>query len=318
MYCQLTYKERCHIEVYLQEGYLISKIARHLNRARSTVRSEVARHKNNDTYNANAAHAKAVSIRETQKLQPRKIKPEIWAYVDQCLAKFWSPEQISGVLKNEGVSLSHEWIYQHVWKNKAASGDLHHCLRRSGKKYNKRASKDAGRGCIRNRVDIEHRPAIVEARKRIGDWEGDLVLGKENTGAVVTLVERKTRFTKLHRINRKTAAETNVAISKAFKSLPPAYLVTLTFDNGKEFAWHEHITNALGIDIYFARPYHSWERGLNENTNGLLRQYLPKGSSFADLTEAHLQWIESELNNRPRKCLGFKTPRQMMELGMAA
>jgi IS30 family transposase len=114
-------------------------------------------------------------------------------------------------------------------------------------------------------------------------------------------------------INRKTTAETNVAISKAFKSLPPAYLVTLTFDNEKEFAWHEHMTNAFGIDIYFARPYHSWERGLNENTNGLLRQHLPKGSSFADLTEAHSQWIESELNNRPRKCLGFKTPRQMME-----
>lgn len=318
MYYQLTQVERYQIEIYLQEKYSISKISRNTGRPRSTIRDEINRNSVDGHYDAEKAHLKALERKRNKRSMPRSIGEYLWQIVRSYLAKLWSPEQISGVLKNEGVKISHEWIYRYIWKDKVNGGILYTYLRRSGRKYNKRSSTDSGRGLIRNRVDIDKRPTIVEDKTRVGDWEGDLVMGKGSSGAVVTLVERKTRFSKFRKIQRKTAAETNVGILKAFKTIRTALLLTITFDNGKEFAWHEHITNMLGISVYFAKPYHSWERGLNENTNGLLRQYLPKDTSFEGLTDDKLQWIEDELNDRPRKCLGFKTPRQMMELFLAA
>lgn len=317
MHTQLTQVERCHIQIYLQEQYTISEIARRLKRHRSTIRNEITRNSSNGVYDAVKADQIAAARKRMKCSTPRTIKQELWEKVEECLAKLWSPEQISGALKLEGFKISHEWIYQHIFKDKSKGGKLYTYLRRSAKKYKKRGTT-AGRGCIKNRVDIDQRPAVVKEKSRVGDWEGDLVLGKDGSGAVVTLVERKTKFSKFSRISNKTAPETNVAILKAFKAFQVALLLTLTFDNGKEFAWHQHIKNALGIDIYFAKPYHSWERGLNENTNGLLRQYLPKGSSFAELTDEKLQWIEDQLNDRPRKTLGYKTPRQMMEIQLAA
>ena len=317
MHKHLSKSERCKIEVYLQEGFTISAIASKIGRQRSTIRDEITRNSANGRYEADVAHKLAISRKIEQRSNARTIGQEIKNRVDECLAKLWSPEQISGALELEGLYISHEWIYQHIYRDKRQGGDLFKFLRRSGKKYQKRGS-DAGRGCIKDRVDIEQRPEIVEEKSRVGDWEGDLVLGKHGSGAVVTLVERKTKFCKFRRINHKTAAETNLAVIDAFNPIHAAILLTLTFDNGKEFAWHKHITNALGIDIYFAKPYHSWERGLNENTNGLLRQYLPKGSSFADLTTEELCWIEDQLNDRPRKSLGYKTPRQAMEMALAA
>lgn len=317
MYRHLSKSERCKIEVYLQEGFKISVIARKIGRQRSTIRDEIARNSLNGQYEADGAHELAIARKIEQRSSARTIDQELTNKVDECLAKLWSPDQISGALKLEGLQVSHEWIYQHIYKDKRQGGGLYKCLRRSGKKYQKRGS-EGGRGCIKDRVDIDQRPEIVEEKSRVGDWEGDLVLGKDGSGAVVTLVERKTKFSKFRRIDHKTAAETNLAIIDAFKATQVAILLTLTFDNGKEFAWHKHITNALGIDIYFAKPYHSWERGLNENTNGLLRQYLPKGSSFADLTTEELRWIEGQLNDRPRKSLGYKTPRQVMEIALAA
>lgn len=313
----LSKSERHKIEIYLQEGFKISAIASKIGRQRSTIRDEITRNSVNGCYEADVAHALAISRKIEQRSTQRTIDQELQKRVDECLAKLWSPEQISGALKLEGLYVSHEWIYQHIYRDKRQGGDLYKFLRRSGKKYQKRGS-DAGRGSIKHRVDIDQRPKVVEEKSRVGDWEGDLVLGKHGSGAVVTLVERKTKFSKLRRINHKTAAETNLAIIDAFNPIQAAILLTLTFDNGKEFAWHKHITNALGIDIYFAKPYHSWERGLNENTNGLLRQYLPKGSSFADLTTEELRWIEDQLNDRPRKSLGYKTPRQVMEMELAA
>jgi IS30 family transposase len=300
----------------LQEGFTISAIARKIGRQRSTIRDEITRNSINGRYEADLAHELAISRKIEQRSKVRTIDQALKNRVDECLKKLWSPEQISGALKLEGLQVSHEWIYQYIYRDKRQGGERYKFLRRSGKKYKKRAS-EAGRGCIKDRVDIDQRPSIVEEKSRVGDWEGDLVLGSHGSGAVVSLVERKTKLSKFRRINHKTAAQTNLAIVDAFKSITAGMLLTLTFDNGKEFAWHKHITNALGVDIYFAKPYHSWERGLNENTNGLLRQYLPKGSSFADLTTEELLWIEDQLNDRPRKSLGYKTPRQAMEMALA-
>ena len=182
-------------------------------------------------------------------------------------------------------------------------------LRRCGKKYNKRSGKLAGRGLIPNRIDISLRPVEVAARSRVGDFEGDTIIGKEHRGAVMTMVERKTKVTLMHRLSSTKSEETAAAIIK--RMLPIKELVlTITTDNGKEFAQHESIASNLNAQFFFAQPYHSWERGLNENTNGLIRQYFPKGSDLSTLTQQQVLVVEKKLNNRPRKTLGYRTPNE--------
>jgi len=222
----------------------------------------------------------------------------------------WSPEQITGHLKDIGEpSVSPEWIYQHIYADKRNGGDLHTRLR-CQKQRRKRYGSIERRGQIKNRISIEKRPAIVDLRSRIGDWEADTVIGKQGHSVLVTLVERKTRFTVAIKAVNKTARAVTDAICDYLKPYQERVL-TLTYDNGREFAYHEEIARELAAEGFFAHPYHSWERGLNENTNGLIRQYIPKGKDIDDLSDEDVAEIIKKINKRPRKCLGFKTPNQL-------
>jgi transposase, IS30 family len=222
----------------------------------------------------------------------------------------WSPEQIQGRLRLEKQqTVSAEWIYQHVYADKRNGGTLYRHLR-SQKKQRKRYAGHARRAQIPNRTSIEKRPKIVASKKRIGDWEGDTLIGAHHRGAILSCTERKSKLTLLRKLDTKGALE----VKREFIDLlaPVADKVfTITLDNGKEFCEHKAIAAGLNAQIYFAHPYASWERGFNENTNGLIRQYLPKKTDFALVTDGEVLRVEARLNNRPRKTLGFKTPNEV-------
>jgi len=247
-----------------------------------------------------------------------KMTPDRIQFIESKLLEKWSPEQISGWLREErGERLSHETIYLYIWADKASGGELFKHLRRKAKTYQPRGKSQAGRGHIKNRISIDERPAIVDEKGRVGDWEIDLVIGKGHRGALVTLVERATSFTLSTRINdksAKTVTAATLALLEPFKEV----VHTITADNGKEFAYHEQITEALGSTVYFADPYSSWQRGLNENTNGLLRQYWPKNTDFKKVSAKEVSAVIIELNARPRKKLSYKTPATVMAEHRAA
>ena len=240
----------------------------------------------------------------------RRIAAETWVVVDARLHETWSPAQISGHLKaNGGPTVSHESIYQRIYADKRAGGSLHRALR-CQKLRRKRYGGRERRGTIPNQVSIELRPAIVAERGRFGDWEGDLVIGAGQKQALVTLNERTSRYSIIAHIPFKTAQA--VADSMISMLTPFADCVhTLTTDNGKEFAQHERIAKQLGADFFFAHPYASWERGANENMNGLIRQFFPKKMQFHAITKKDIKLAMHHLNHRPRKCLGFKTPHEV-------
>ena len=208
--------------------------------------------------------------------------------------------------------VSHETIYRLVWSDKRAGGDLHTHLRHGAKRRRKRYGKHDFRGRIPGRVDISERPEVVDARTRFGDWEGDTVIGKGHRGGLVTLAERKSRVLLAGKIDRKTKTETAAVLCRITRGLEDI-LDTITYDNGREFADHALVSRANGSDAYFARPYHSWERGLNEHCNGLLRQYFPKSMPLDQITDQQVQRAVDRINNRPRKCLGFKTPIEVLQ-----
>ena len=207
------------------------------------------------------------------------------------------------------ISISHEWIYNHIYKDKRQGGELHKHLR-CQKQRRKRYGKQDRRGRITNRVSIEERPAIVNSKSRIGDWEGDTIIGKGHQGVVTTHVERKTKYTVLTKSNTKHANLVRQSIVQGLKPYQNQ-INTITYDNGLEFSEHQNIAQTLSANIYFAHPYSSWERGLNENTNGLIRQYLPKSQPLNNVTQKELNYIMDQLNHRPRKTLGFKTPYEL-------
>ena len=222
----------------------------------------------------------------------------------------WSPEQISGWLWRNGYEpVSHEWIYQYILDDKRAGGDLHSHLRCQKKRRKRYGSYDR-RGKLPNRISIDERPAIVAQRQRLGDWEVDTILGKGRRQSIVTLTERKSRLALLQKVERRSADRVTQAILEQLRPFA-AVAHTMTADNGKEFAQHETVAAELNLDFYFAHPYASWERGANENMNGLVRQYLPKHSDFTNASQAVLENIMQELNHRPRKCLDFLSPFQV-------
>ena len=243
---------------------------------------------------------------------PRKLDDDMITIIeDKLWREEWSPQQISRWLaRTQRNCISHELIYQLIWADKHAGGTLFRQLRRSGKKYNKQAGKLAGRGVIPGRIDIDQRPPIVEQRIRIGDWEADTIVGAGRKGAILSLVERVSRYTLLHKLKAATAERTSRAIINKLRR-HSARVHTITADNGKEFAGHQHVARRLAADFYFAKPYHAWERGLNENTNGLVRQYFPKGTSFAHVTQAAVCRVQNKLNSRPRKVLGYRSPNEV-------
>jgi IS30 family transposase len=245
------------------------------------------------------------------------MTPETRFYIESKLRQQHSPEQIAKRMKRDehwdGPTVSHERIYQHVWQDKAQYGSLYTHLRIAGtKQRRKRRNSRDSRGAIKNRVGIENRPEIVERKIRIGDWEGDTVIGKNHQGALVTLVDRKSKLTLIGKVDRYTAEAVEETIVRLMEALPRRNY-TLTVDNGKEFANHQQIADSLMIEFYFANPYHSWERGANENLNGLIRQYFPKKTDFSKITEQQIKQVETKLNNRPRKRHQYKTPIFVME-----
>lgn len=307
-YTQLTQEERYQIYALMKAGHDKSEIAKILGRNKSTICREVRRNCGLRGYRPKQAQRLAEERRQA-KVQPR-IGAEVWVLVEQMLREDWSPEQISIWLEAERVvRISHEWIYQYVLQDKSKGGGLYHHLR-CQKQRRKRYGSYSRRGQLVNRIGIDERPAIVDARSRIGDWELDTIIGKGHRQAIVSLTERKSRLTLIHKVERKTADSVSRAIIHLLK--PIAHRVhTLTSDNGKEFARHEIIADKLKAKFYFAHPYASWERGLNENTNGLIRQYFPKNHDFTTITQDEIDRVMDKLNNRPRKCLGIKTPNQV-------
>lgn len=309
-YHHVTREIRSQIYALKATGTSLNNIASIVERDVSTISREIKRNTGGRGYRYKQADEKAVERRANASRTPQKLTPTLVTIIEEKLLEKWSPDQISGRLKEKDIaSISHEAIYQYIWKNKRAGGSLYKNLRHSGKKYNKRSSGKAGRGCIPNRVDITERPQIVEEKARVGDWEGDTVISAVSKTAILTVVDRHSKFTRIKKLGRKTAENVRVAMKEVMSSLP---VYTVTYDNGMEFAAHQGIAADLNAHCYFATPYHSWERGLNEHTNGLIRQYLPKSVDFKDVTDDEIQAIENHLNNRPRKILGYKTPMEVM------
>jgi IS30 family transposase len=323
-YHHLTRDQRCQLHTLKKSGESIRNIAIQLGVHRSSLYRELKRNKGLQGYVYQEAQKKASERKWAVAHHKHKMTAERIATIEKKLQLQWSPEQISGWLKTRcgGQTVCHETIYKYVWENKRQGGSLYRHLRHHGKKYNKRGSGKAGRGCIPGRVDIADRPAIVDEKSRLGDWELDTIIGREQKGAIVSMVERHSKLTRLAMVKRKTALEVKEALIHRLHDVADSVL-TLTSDNGKEFACHKEIAAQLGASMYFARPYHSWERGLNEHTNGLVRQYLPKRERLDEVTQETIQEIENLLNNRPRKVLQFRTPievfnQRRMESGFVA
>jgi len=304
-YTQLTQEQRYQIYALLKTEQSQTKIATVIGVHKSTISREVRRNRGKRGYRPKQAHR--ITLKRRRNKVTKRITTETWARIEEKLQQDWSPEQVSGWLKkNTEAAVSHEWIYQHIYMDKRSGGNLYKHLR-CQKKRRKRTGDYDRRGKIPNQVSIEARPEIVEQRERIGDWEGDTIIGAGRQGAIVTLVERKSRFTLLKQVANRTAAVVENAILDLLMPYQAA-THTITFDNGKEFSNHQSIAQKLQSVVYFAHPYASWERGTNENTNGLIRQYFPKGSDFSSITDDQISFVKERLNDRPRKCLDFLAP----------
>jgi IS30 family transposase len=309
---KLTRDERCEISALKKAGKTPSEISKQLSRSISTITRELLRNSIDGTYDFISANK--ASIKRRGKHNNQKITLDHWTYVRSLIRQKWSPDQIDQWLKKHpeaGFTVSRESIYQYIKEDRLKDGDLYLSLRRAGKPYKHGRFKEY-RGKIKDRIDITQRPDIVNKRLRIGDWEVDSVIGCMHQSSIVTLVERVSRYTVIIKVNSKEAVGVAQAIVNRCKSnnLP---VKTITGDNGLEFAEHVKIANELGIDFYFTHPYCSWEKGTNENTNGLIRQYFPKGTDFNLITQEMLDKVEKELNNRPRSCLKFDCPSEVLK-----
>jgi transposase, IS30 family len=308
----LTQEQRYTIEVLNKENYSQVAIAERINKHKSVVCRELKRNcdKRNGSYRAGLAHRRCEK-RHSDKNKRITFTQEVRDYVIQWLKEDYSPEQIVGKAALDGVDcVCIERIYRFIWEDKKQGGELYKHLRTHGKHYRQRGASKDKRGQIVGRVGIEKRPDIVNQKERIGDFEIDLVIGKDHKGALVTANDRVTGISKIALISSKDSQIVKDAVVKLLYEFKPI-LQTITSDNGKEFAQHQQIAKELEIDFFFARPYHSWERGANENMNGLIRQYFPKGTSFETITNEQVKAAENKLNNRPRKRFGFKSPNQI-------
>jgi transposase, IS30 family len=305
-YKQLTSEQRYQISVLKRMGHSPTEIAKELEVHKSTISRELSRNTGERGYRPKQANEKALE-RRAHATPKKRITAETWEAVEEKLRQEWSPEQVSGWLKkHREIRISHEWIYQHILADQRANGNLYTHLRQHGKRR-KRYGKYDRRGKLPNRVSIEERPQMVEQRERLGDWEVDTLVGNGHRGALVSLVERKSRYTLLQPVTQRLAnlvAEATISLLYPFAD----FVHTITGDNGKEFADHGRIAEALKANFYFAHPYSAWERGTNENTNGLVRQYFPKKTDFSKVTLSETKLAVDRLNHRPRKCLDFKSP----------
>lgn len=311
----ITVEQRYQIQALLAVGKTQKEIAEILGRDKSVICREFRR---NRMYNGKYKPEIAQQYYQHRRKKCRRVYKlndiELKEYVDKQLREDKSPEQIIGIMRNEehSLTLSHETIYQYIWKDKRAGGELHKHLRNQGRRYQKRGNSKNSRGVIPNRIGIEQRPEVVDQRSRVGDFEIDLIIGKNHKNAILTIVERKSGFALLRKLPSKEAAITAEQLVDALMPIKE-HVHTITSDNGKEFAKHEFVVKALDTSFYFATPYHSWERGVNENYNRLVRQYFPKKTSFDNITEEQLLTVQNKLNNRERKRLGFVSPIKYLQ-----
>jgi IS30 family transposase len=283
----------------------------------SSLYRELRRNLTAADYISGKAQDKAAQRRLEAKICSKRDNPVLIATIEKMIGEKLSPEQVSGRLRLENPldtskQVSTETIYLHMYsKIKAGDNSIGKNLRHNHIKRRKRLTSKDKRGIIVDRTLIDKRPPIVETKSRIGDWEGDTIEGARKQGYIMTMVDRHSKYLMASLMRHKTADLLEKNASKAFRDIPMAFRKTLTVDNGKEFAFHKKIARKTGLEVYFARPYHSWERGLNEHTNGLLRQYFPKGTSFYQITAKELAAAVESINNRPRKALGYRTPNEV-------
>ena len=316
-YGHFTIEEREIIALRLAEGENPTQIAKEIGRHHSSVSTEIRRNRIGGVYYPAKAQVLAERRRRESKSPWKMADTRVVEYVKRGLKQRWSPEQIAGRMEkdfpgDEEMRVSHETIYAWIRDDRKRGGHWRSFLRQSGRKRRKRYGTGENRGRIKGRTDIDERPKEVDDKQRLGDWEGDTVEGAKGTGYLTTMVDRKSQYLALGKSKTKQADVIRQTICQSFRRHDELPCKTVTLDNGKEFAEHEKLGKTLGGDVYFAKPYHSWERGLNENTNGLLRQYFPKGMDFSKITTYRIKKVEAELNARPRKTLGYRTPHEVM------
>ena len=309
-YRQITFEERYTLGLLRRQGLSSATIACILGRHRSTIVREIGRNRarSDGRYRAQLADWYARG-RRSRSRRNRRFSAADWARVEGLLLKDWSPEQVAGWLRRQGLlAISHETIYRYIWADKHDGGTLHGHLRGARKKRRKRYGSYESRGRVAGKRPITTRPVIVEARAQLGHWEADTVLGPGRP-CILSMVERKTGYVLIGKLLARTTAEVNRRATQLILRQRRA-VRTITADNGTEFHGYAALEQATGTRFYFATPHHAWERGTNENTNGLIRQYLPKGQSMARLKQHDCNAIARQLNRRPRKRLGYRTPEE--------
>lgn len=322
-YKQLSLDERDKITWMKAEGLSLRAMAKELGRSPSTLSREMRR---NCTpayklYLSHRAHARAVKRKSEAGERPRLKNKEIVSYVRDKLALEWSPEIIEGRIGQDIVraSISYEAIYQYIYHPETEGRQelIGYLVRGHRKRRKKVIGRKERKTKIPNRISIMERPISADNRSRYGHWEGDSLVSRKSLAALNSLVDRKSRQLLLTRLDRKTAEMTTDAVVQRLKGFPKKARRTLTLDNGTENSGHEDISEAIGIQCYFADPYASWQRGSNEQVNGMVRRYFPKGTDFSKITDEQVAWVESRINNRPRKCLGYKTPNEVASVALA-
>jgi len=317
-YKQLTSEDRYTISSLRKQGFSAADIAAMLERDRSTIYREVKRNSCADGRYRPYKACNRTRGRRSRSRRNSHFTHNDYKLVNKYLRKKWSPFQISETLYISGLlSISHETIYKYVWRDRFYGGNLYTHLRQAAKKRRKRYNAYDSRGVLAGKRHISERPKVVERRSRLGDWEIDTVVGTGELDCIITLVERKSGLTKIGKLKNRTKQQTNACLIRMLQKLK-GKVKTITADNGTEFHGYKDVEKKTGVKFYFATPYHSWERGTNENTNGLIRQYLPKGESMSGLTQVKCNRIAYELNTRPRKRLAFRTPQDVFDKGFVA
>jgi IS30 family transposase len=309
MYHQLSQAERYRIPAELRAGRSIRQVAKALGRAPSTISRELRRNvtRHDGFYRPEKAHRYCVARRRRCRRIPRYTRRDL-AEVERLIRRRWSPRQVCGTLRVVGIPVpSPETIYRHLRRDKVAGGELFRFTRIMSKKGRKHYRSPHTRGLLLGKRHISERPTHVEDRLEVGHWEGDTVMGRDLRHCLLTLVERRSGYAIIKKLRTRSKAEVTRAAIQAIGQHARKFK-TITFDNGTEFHDYALLEKRFPIACYFATPYHSWERGSNENLNGLIRQYLPKGMCLSRITQAHCDYIANELNTRPRERHGFKTP----------
>jgi IS30 family transposase len=313
-YHQLTSGERYELSALRKQGLSQAQIARALGRHPSTISRELRRNVKKDGAYRPALADDYARWRRSRSRRNQRFDTQAWTLVVDFLKQQWSPDQIAGWLRRtRRLTISHETIYRYVWDDKQRGGDLYVQLRQAGKKRRKRYGAYDSRGRLAGKRHITERPPGAHNRSRVGHLEGDTVMGSFDKHCIITLVDRKTGYVMIGKLKNRTVVETNRRAIELINNAARR-VRTLTFDNGPEFHGHQELEAQTGATVFFATPYHSWERGTSENTNGLIRQYLPNRHSMAALTQDDCDAIANKINNRPRKRLGYRSPKECYEL----